>query len=122
MKRLAWAALGIIFSGLAFVGVVVPLLPTTPLILLAAFCFGRSSDRLYCWFTDTRLYKNNIAGLVRDRVMTLRAKIVLLATITVLMGGSFLLMRVVGAPVLPQVVLGVVWAAHVLFFAFWVKT
>ncbi len=47
--RLVWGAGGIVSLGLGLVGVVLPLLPTVPFILLAAFCFSRSSDRLHDW-------------------------------------------------------------------------
>lgn len=47
--RLFWAILGLISLGLGIIGVAVPLLPTVPFILLAAFCFARSSERLHDW-------------------------------------------------------------------------
>ncbi|MDP6375777.1 MAG: YbaN family protein [Pseudomonadales bacterium] len=47
--RHLWIVLGCLAVGLGAVGIFVPLLPTTPLLLLAAFCFARSSDRLHTW-------------------------------------------------------------------------
>ncbi|WP_037314702.1 YbaN family protein [Ruegeria halocynthiae] len=44
-----WAVLGLICVALAVVGIVLPLLPTVPFLLLAAFFFARSSDRLHNW-------------------------------------------------------------------------
>ncbi|MBU4568902.1 MAG: YbaN family protein, partial [Alphaproteobacteria bacterium] len=44
-QRAAWFVLGVSALGLGILGVVVPLLPTTPFILLAAFAFSRSSER-----------------------------------------------------------------------------
>ena len=49
LSRALWATLGLAFVGVGAVGVVVPGLPTTPLLLLAAACFARSSPRLYAW-------------------------------------------------------------------------
>ncbi|SLN43424.1 Inner membrane protein YbaN [Roseovarius litorisediminis] len=47
--RILWAAMGLICVGLGLAGVALPLLPTVPFMLLAAFCFARSSERLHNW-------------------------------------------------------------------------
>lgn len=47
--RYVWASLGLICVGLGLIGVVLPLLPTVPFMLLAAFFFARSSERLHNW-------------------------------------------------------------------------
>jgi len=71
-------ALGVLVMVVGLIGVVVPLLPTTPFLLLAAACFVRSSDTLYGWLTTNRL----LGGFIRDyreqRGVTARAKLVAL--------------------------------------------
>lgn len=47
--RFAWMAFGLMSAGLGIVGAFLPLLPTVPLMLLAAFCFAKSSERLHRW-------------------------------------------------------------------------
>lgn len=54
--RFLYAALGILSLGLALIGVVLPLLPTVPFLLLAAFCFARSSERLHFWLLTHRSF------------------------------------------------------------------
>jgi len=120
--KYVYIALGFLFLGLGAAGVVLPLIPTTPLVLLAAVCFGKSSNKLHSWFISTRFYKNNVAGFVEKRAMTIKTKVKLLVTITVFMGFSFFIMRIVSALFVPQVVLAVVWILHVLYFGFKVKT
>lgn len=47
-----WLALGIFSLGSGIVGIFLPILPTVPFVLLAAFCFSRSSDRLHNWLVE----------------------------------------------------------------------
>ncbi|GAA6160499.1 YbaN family protein [Ruegeria sp. HU-ET01832] len=51
-----WAALGLISVALAVIGIVLPLLPTVPFLLLAAFFFARSSSRLHHWLITHRTF------------------------------------------------------------------
>ena len=56
LKKIFWLVLGIIFLGLGIVGVVLPILPTTPFMLLATFCFAKSSKRLHSWLVNHRTF------------------------------------------------------------------
>ena len=47
--KVFWAVFGLLSLGLGMIGVVMPLLPTVPFLLLAAFCFARSSEKLHYW-------------------------------------------------------------------------
>ncbi len=52
--------LGTLSAALGLLGVLLPLLPTTPLLLLAAACYARSSRRFYLWLTTNRLFGSYI--------------------------------------------------------------
>ena len=57
MKRVVFLVIGFICFGLGMLGVFVPVLPTTPFMLLAAFLFARSSPRMDAWIKSTRVWK-----------------------------------------------------------------
>lgn len=119
LKKILYVVVGCISVALGAVGAVLPLLPSFPFLLLAAFCFARSSQRLHNWFTGTKLYKNNLESYVKGKGMTRKTKIKIMVTVTVLMSIGFVMMDQV--PV-GRMVLAAVWVFHVLYFVFGVKT
>ncbi len=72
--RWALIALGTLFVGLGLLGAVLPLLPTTPFLLLAAACYARGSVRFYRWLLNNRLFGPSIRAWRRDRTMPVKAK------------------------------------------------
>ena len=76
MKKMLYIILGCIGVGLGAVGAVVPMLPAFPFLMLAAFCFARSSEKLDRWFKNTKLYKDNLADYVAGRGMTKKTKMI----------------------------------------------
>lgn len=60
LKRALWLCLGMLFLGLGMIGVLLPGLPTTPFMLLAAACFARSSKRFYSWLLNNPLFGEKV--------------------------------------------------------------
>ena len=73
--NLVFLFIGFLAVGLGTVGIILPVLPTTPFYLLACFCFAKGSPQFHKWFTGTKLYQKYMAEFVRTRAMTLRAKL-----------------------------------------------
>ena len=118
VPKAVYIFVGCLSVGLGAVGAFIPLLPTVPFLMLAAFCFAKSSVRLHTWFTGTGLYQNNLYSLLQGEGMPLRARLRVMAAVTLVMGAGFVLMRHV--PVARAVLAGV-WALHILYFSVFVK-
>ena len=82
--------LGIIFLGVGIIGIVLPVLPTTPFILLASFCLAKGSDRINNRFKKTKIYREYILNF-KENGLTKKQKIriVLTADLMLLASGYF---------------------------------
>jgi uncharacterized membrane protein YbaN (DUF454 family) len=72
--RALWLTIGVSALALGALGVVLPLLPTTPFVLVAAFAFGKSSPRLAAWLESSRTFGPLIANWRDHRAIAPRAK------------------------------------------------
>lgn len=119
MKKLLLNILGIVGLILGYIGAVLPLIPAFPFLLLAAYCFGKSNEKLDKWFKSTKLYKNNLETYVKGEGMTNKTKIKVVSLVSVLMAIGFMCM---GDVPVGRIVLVFVWLFHVIYFKFFVKT
>ncbi len=83
--KTVYIGLGLLFLGLGAVGVMVPLLPTVPFLLLASFCFSRGSRRFYTWFTSTAMYRKHLKEFEQSWSMPIKSKIGVLIFSTLMM-------------------------------------
>lgn len=74
MIRLLWLMLGLSAVALGVIGIFLPLLPTTPFMILAAAAFAKSSDRLHRWLMTHRTFGPMIGDWQRYRAIPTRAK------------------------------------------------
>ena len=78
--------IGLLSLGLGVAGIFLPLLPTTPLLLLAAWCFIRSSSRLYDWLLNHPYLGEYIRNFRENKAIPLRVKVVPVAMIWLTIG------------------------------------
>ncbi len=88
LKRLFLVTAGFLSFGIGFIGVVLPVLPTTPFLLLSAYCFARGSRRFEVWLKETRIYRSYVADYAETRSIPIKRKWQILANIYLLMGFS----------------------------------
>ena len=117
--KLIYIILGSAALVLGAVGTILPILPTTPLLLLAAFCFARSSEKLNNWFKGTKLYKDNLETFVKGQGMTKKAKAHIMSTVTIIMAIAFIAMK---NTTIGRICLCIVWLCHIIAFVFVIKT
>lgn len=121
MKKMIYMLLGCLSVGLGAIGAVIPVLPTFPFLMLAAYCFARSSRKLNIWFKSTKLYQDNLADFAAGKGMTRKTKYRIMGTVTFLMSIGFVVMGIKGIAA-GCIVLGGIWFFHLIYFIFGVKT
>jgi uncharacterized protein len=111
MFRSLWLLIGLTSLALGIAGVVLPLLPTTPFVLLSAYCFARSSPRLHDWLLAHKIFGPLIKNWEQHRAIAPRAKGLAVLSMAVVFGISFL----VGAPERVIIIQAVILPATCLF-------
>ena len=108
VKSLAWRVAGFISLAVAIVGIVLPLVPTTPLLLLSAYCFGRGSERLLRWLLDHPRFGPPIRDWRENRTISRKAKVLAGIAMMMVVGTTILLSAPVVVLVTQIVVLALV--------------
>ena len=94
-SRLVWLTVGLASLAAAAVGVLLPLIPTTPFVILAAFAFMKSSTRLHDWLVNHRVFGPMIVDWREYGAISRTAKRIAIAS----MGAVFVLSLAMQAPV-----------------------
>jgi len=90
-RRALLRAAGLFFTVLALLGVLLPVLPTTPFLLLAAWCFARSSPRLYAWLHNNRLFGEYLRRYRNNEGLPLPLKVTTISLLWLTLGASAVL-------------------------------
>lgn len=86
-----WTAAGTISLGFGILGIVLPLLPTTPFLLLAAFCYLRGSDRMSNWLLNHRWFGEYLRNYQEGRGIPLKIKIMAVTVLWITIAFSVIL-------------------------------
>ena len=118
VKKYFYITLGFITLGLGLIGVILPILPTTPFLLVTSFCFAKGSERFHSWFTNTNIYKNHLESFFKERAMTLKQKVVLLSFVNFMLAFPLILVDVLPM----RITIIVLIIIKLYYFIFRVKT
>ena len=103
--------LGFLSFAIGIVGAVLPVLPTTPFLILSAALFAKSSERFHIWLLSTKLYQRYIGDAVHKKQMTKKAKRNMLVTL-----GIIFTIGIIFSPVFAKVIILIVAAGHFYYF------
>ena len=118
LSRRLWVAAGTFFLVIGAVGIILPLLPTTPFLLVAAACYSKGSKRLYDWLLDNRWFGKFIKDYMEKRAIPVKAKVLAVCVIWLTIGVSVFL----AVHSLPVKIVLVVIAAGVTLYLLTRKT
>ena len=112
--RICLIITGSFFVGLGTLGIVLPLLPTTPFLVLAAMCFSRSSERFHNWLLNNKWFGAYIKNYREGKGISLRQKVVVLSLLILTIGYSciFLLDHIAVRIILVLIAVGI--SSHIL--------
>jgi hypothetical protein len=80
LSRLFWFVIGFIIMSIGLVGIVIPGLPTTPLMILAAACFAKSSQKFYDWIIYNKMFGHHVKNYREGKGIPRKSKPVILGT------------------------------------------
>ena len=118
VKKYLYITLGFIAFGLGAIGIVLPILPTTPFLLVASFCFARGSERFNNWFTNTKIYKKHLESFVKEKAMTLKEKVVLLSFVNFMLAFPLIIVDVLSM----RITIIILIIIKLFYFIFIIKT
>ncbi len=90
LKRVLLIIAGTLSIALGIIGIFVPLLPTVPFLLLAAYCYAKSSEKFYNWFINNRWFGKMIRDYKGGKGVPLKAKVFSVGFMWIVMGYSII--------------------------------
>lgn len=118
IKSLIFIFLGLISLGMGIVGIILPILPTVPFLLLTSFFFAKGSEKFNRWFLSTKIHQKHLDGFVKNKVMTIKSELLLLSLVSLMLFSSMWLID----KLIVSIVLTILIVIKYLYFIFSIKT
>ena len=112
LKKVVLIVVGTISLLLGIIGVFLPVLPTTPLLLLTSYCYIKSSDRLSEKFMKTKIYDKYVRNFHEKGGMTLKGKLMLTIPVSLML----LIMFIKIDSSIMRMIIVIMWVTKVVFF------
>lgn len=93
MNRYLFFLLGTLTLILGIIGIVLPVIPTTPLVMASCYFYGKSSSRYYCWLINTTVYEKYARDFMESRTLSLKRKITLLTLASVMLAFPLIILN-----------------------------
>lgn len=116
--KLLYLLFAFLFLGIGAVGVILPVLPTTPFLLLASYFFAKGSEKFHRWFLSTKIYKKHLENFVKNRAMTIKTKLSILLPVSAMLLITFYFIDHFHA----RILIVAVFVFKYYYFTFHIKT
>lgn len=103
---------GFLSLALGCIGVILPIIPTAPFLLLTSFCFVKSSEKFNNWFLNSKMYKKHLETFAKNKVMTLQGELTLLLLVSLMLLTS---MYFINKPVMTIVFTCLIFVKYLYF-------
>ena len=118
IKKVSYLTMGILSLLIGIMGIVLPIVPTTPLFLLTFYAFTKSSDKMARWFKNSNLYKKYLQQYIDRKALTRKQKLLMQITT----GGIMLIPFIIFDDLYVRSILSAIFVIHVYVISFGIKT
>jgi len=113
LKRILYYTAGTIFLALGIIGIVFPILPTTPFLLLTAACYVRSSEKAYNWLIHNKLFGKIIRDYIEGKGLPIKVKLITIILLWITIFFSIVLIAIFWVQILLIIIASLV-SIHIL--------
>ena len=110
--------IGFFCVGIGTIGIFLPILPTTPLYILATICFTKSSSKFNIWFKNTTVYKKHLENYEKFRSMTISTKLGILIPVSIMIILAIVMVKLYFI----KIILAILLIIKYWYFIFIIKT